>query len=169
MNLLSQEPASQSDYRMISLTQGQFAVVDADDYEWLSKFIWIAQPTTCHQFYALRYVSHGRSIRMHREILGLKRDDCRQGDHINGNTLDNRRSNLRVSTAAENIRNQKIKSSNTSGFKEVNFRKERNRWVASIRVNGKAKRLGAFLTPKEAHVAYCEAARRYFGEFARFE
>lgn len=89
-------------------------------------------------------------------------------DHINGNTLDNRRCNLRLATVKENTRNQQISKKNTSGYKGVGWSKRDRRWVARITVDGKAVYLGSFDRPEDAHSAYCEAAKKYHGEFARF-
>jgi len=99
---------------------------------------------------------------MHILITGYKIG--RRVDHINGNGLDNRRSNLRIATSQQNNRNRKICNLNTSGFKGV--RLDRNKWRADIRIDGKRKNLGRFVNPEAAAAAYDEAARKYFGEFA---
>jgi hypothetical protein len=88
-------------------------------------------------------------------------------DHINGDGLDNRWSNLRLSTRAENIRNSRAPSSNTSGFKGVSRSKRSRRWQAHIKVDGRSKHLGCFDTPEEAHAAYAVAAVDHYGPFAR--
>jgi hypothetical protein len=98
--------------------------------------------------------------------------DCPAGylvDHINGDSLDNRRANLRVCTNAENCRTKGLSRANTSGFKGVSFSrvKVHRRWVATIRVNGAQKFLGSHETPEEAARAYDRAAVAHFGEFAR--
>ena len=79
-------------------------------------------------------------------------------DHINHNKLDNRISNLREVTRAENMQNLQ-KARNSSGFIGLTF--SRNRWVPSIRINGKKKYLGVYKTPEEAHHAYVEAKRKF--------
>lgn len=86
-------------------------------------------------------------------------------DHANGDIQDNRISNLRRSTISQNAGNSKKPTTNTSGFKGVY--KKRGKWSADIRCNGDRERLGVFDSPEEAHAAYCEAAQRLFGEFAR--
>ncbi len=87
-------------------------------------------------------------------------------DHINGDTFDNRRENLRLCTRAENNRNAKIRSNNTSGFKGVSYNKKMKRYGAAIRVNGRQRTIGFFDTPEDAHAAYVNAARDLHGEFA---
>ncbi len=87
-------------------------------------------------------------------------------DHIDGDTLNNRRENLRLCTNAENMRNIRTPKHNTSGFKGVSFDRRTGRYLASITVNKVSKNLGRYRTPEEAHAAYLEAARLYFGEFA---
>lgn len=90
-------------------------------------------------------------------------------DHANGVRTDNRICNLREASASQNMQNSKAKSRNTSGYKGVTWDKSKGKWQASIRHNGKSKFLGRYDDPKEAFSAYCEAAKRYHGEFARTE
>jgi HNH endonuclease/AP2 domain len=90
-------------------------------------------------------------------------------DHINRNRSDNRFSNLRLATSRQNKVNGPKLSTNTSGFKGVSFNKQRNKWIAQIKVPGKNLALGYFLTPEEAHAVYCEIAKELHGQFARFK
>jgi len=89
-------------------------------------------------------------------------------DHINGNCGDNRFVNLRPASHAENMRNAR-KRDNKSGFKGVSFYKAGGTWRARIGLGktNKQKTIGYFRTPQEAFVAYCEEAKKRFGEFAR--
>lgn len=89
-------------------------------------------------------------------------------DHADGNTLNNRRSNLRVATQLENARNSRKSKNNTSGYKGVHWHEKAGRWRAMIGGRQK-KHIGYFDTPEEAHEAYCKAAAETYGEFARFE
>ena len=75
---------------------------------------------------------------------------------------------LRIASNADNQHNVGLKQNNTSGYKGVSFNKKLNKWVASIRSNLENHYLGYFATPEEAHLAYCEAAKRLHGEFANF-
>jgi hypothetical protein len=86
-------------------------------------------------------------------------------DHINGNPSDNRLSNLREATNAENVRNSKLRRDNTHGLKGVSLVK--NRYFSRIAVNRQRIYLGCFRTPAEAHAAYVAAAAKFHGEFAR--
>ena len=88
-------------------------------------------------------------------------------DHRDGNGLDNRRSNLRLATDGQNARNVARRSDNTSGFKGVSLHKSTGRWAATIASGGPQRHLGLFDSREEAHAAYCEAALRLHGEFAR--
>jgi hypothetical protein len=112
-----------------------------------------------------------KALLMHRvimtRVIGCPLERHEQVDHWNLNGLDNRRENLRIATQSQNNANKGLLSNNTSGFKGV-YKKGR-RFAAIIWSNKKEIWLGSYLTPEEAHAAYCKAAREYFGEFARFE
>lgn len=88
-------------------------------------------------------------------------------DHRNGNPLDNRRENLRLTDKAGNCQNAKRRKDNGIGLKGVS--KNHTKWMARIQVRSKYVYLGNFATPELAHKAYCEAAKELHGEFARFE
>lgn len=88
-------------------------------------------------------------------------------DHIDGDPLNNRWSNLRLCNDSLNQANRKLSPKSTSGLKGVTWHKSRGKWQATIKVHGKGYYLGLFTDPNEAHEAYLSAARRYFGEFAR--
>jgi hypothetical protein len=106
---------------------------------------------------------------MQRQILGLAYGDLREADHENHNTLDNRRSNLRLADVFEQAYNRRLRGDNTSGFKGVCYRKDKkstNKWRARINVRGKRVLLGYFATAEEAHGAYSKAALEYHKEFA---
>lgn len=90
-------------------------------------------------------------------------------DHINGDGLDNRISNLREATHAENMLNRKRTSTCRSGFKGVSWHKGGRKWKAQIGYQGKWYALGLYECPVEAHKAYVAAAHRLHGEFARID
>lgn len=88
-------------------------------------------------------------------------------DHINGNREDNRLANLREATRSQNNMNSGRRADNISGYRGVHFNKQQGKWQARVHVNKKSVHLGFFKTPEAAHAAYCEAAKKYYGEFAR--
>lgn len=145
----------------------KYALINAADYPLIQHGKWRARwDGTTRTFYAGRTVKfRGRRTeeQIHRVVLGLEFGDTKQGDHLSGATLDNRRSNLRISTPAQNSYNRRRRSSNTSGFKGVFL--DHGRWRASIR-RGKLIHLGMFDTAAEAAAAYDKAARELHGEFA---
>lgn len=159
-------------YRKIALTQGQFALVDSEDYEAIARYKWCARwnPHT-RTFYAYRNVwpkTPGSVIGMHREIMGLIPHDGKQVDHRKPDkTLDNRKKNLRVCTGSNNLANARKRRTNSSGFKGVSFHRMSRKWIAQITVNRKPIYLGLHQTARSAHGAYRTAAIKYFGEFAR--
>lgn len=153
--------------RQISLSQGQFALVDDADYVWLNQWKWHALRHH-NTFYAMRQQNNGdyskrQHISMHGQILNLPQGT--EGDHVDGNGLNNQRSNIRISTHQQNMHNMKKRSDNTSGFKGVTFDKRRNKWRAQIQVNNKPIHLGYFDTAESGHSAYQEASEKYHGEF----
>lgn len=101
---------------------------------------------------------------MHRLITGAGAGQ--QVDHINGNKLDNRRSNLRLCTQSENMRNRGATALNTSGFKGVHWSANDRKWRAGIKVEGKRIFLGLYLSKEEAAEAYNRAAESLHGLFA---
>lgn len=148
--------------KQIELTQGQVSLVDDADYIWLNQWKWYAVNFRGH-FYAARE-EKGRHLYMSREILGLRQGDKRQADHINHNTLDNHRVNLRICTHQENTRNQKAYRGSSSQFRGVLW--FNNSWKASIKTNEKSKYLGSFSNERDAAYAYDLAAIEYHKEFA---
>jgi hypothetical protein len=152
--------------REIHLTKGAVALVDDEDFEALSGRRWYATVMAGGLTYAATRIDR-RNVTMHRLLL-----DAPEGhviDHANGNTLDNRRANLRVATVRQNNINAATPCTNTSGYRGVSWEKEKGKWRAQIRLNGKVKRLGRFADIKDAARAYNAAAVAHFGEFARIE
>jgi hypothetical protein len=149
----------------IALTQNQVALVDASWYKRLTAMgNWTAwwNPST-ESFYAVATIS-GKRVYMHRLILGLTGFE-QKGDHINLNTLDNRCENLRSCSHQQNCCNRNRPQNNTSGFKGVS-RYRGLRWRAQIKLRGKYIHLGYFDNANHAALAYDEAAKKMFGEFA---
>lgn len=109
---------------------------------------------------------NGRNVTCYLHRVIMNAPPGVQVDHINGDTLDNRRCNLRLCTHKENGHNRKLQGG-TSKFKGVTWHKRDRKWQAGIRHNGKQIHLGYFNDDVEAARAYDRAARKYFGEFAR--
>lgn len=101
----------------------------------------------------------GKLVEMHRYFMQPKQGEY--VDHINGNTLDNRRMNLRVCSNAANLRNGRLRINNRSGAAGV-FQHKSNIWTAYIKVNYKRKHLGSFRTFQEALNARKQAERQYW-------
>jgi hypothetical protein len=88
-------------------------------------------------------------------------------DHINGDRGDNRFANLRPATNSQQKANCGLRATNTSGYKGVSWDKPSRKWRAKINSNGTEHRLGLFASPEAAYKAYCDAAARLHGDFAR--
>lgn len=160
----------EGDLAYIPLTKGYEAVIDAGDVPKVEGVNWIAT-TPKHHIYAMRSLprdslGHQEKVMMHRLILGAPEGVL--VDHINGNGLDNRKSNLRLVTFLENAWNARKYKTSTTGLKGVTYEPSRQKWRARINVAGKRMSLGWFDTPGAAHTAYCDAAKRWHGEYARF-
>lgn len=165
---------------IIPLTQGQFTIIDAIDAD-LMEFKWFAQYNSHYanggNFVAARNLPRDKGKRhaqyLHSVILGRKLGRAllpsELVDHIRGGPLLNIRENLRLATVTQNNRNVGMRSTNTSGFKGVSWKKAMRKWVAQISVDGKKKHLGYYDTPEEADWVYRQASALYHEEFARLE
>ena len=158
---------------LIQLTKNKYVIVYKEDHRFLSQWKWRSHGKT-NGFYATRseqgkHKGERGLIMMHRVILELDEDDNREVDHRNGNTLDNRRSNLRVVSRRQKKLNSKTRKDCKSGFKGVTEHKKWGKFQARITVDGKIKSLGYFSTPESAHAAYCNASHIYHGEYGRTE
>ena len=156
-------------YRRIYLGEGKYTIVDPRDFYWLNNFHWTLDGNGEH-IYAVRNIMKAgagtKTISLHREIMSHPKGLL--VDHRNTDTLDNRRSNLRLATHSQNSCNRRKTSSKTSSrFRGVCFDKSRGRWSAHIRFHGKRMRLGRFKNEIDAAKAYDAAALEYHKEFAR--
>jgi len=155
--------------RTIPLRSGKYpglvALVDDADYELLIHYRWFPsksnRPGGYPRFYAFTWI--GRSpVRMHRLLA-----DWPRVDHADGNGLNNQRSNLRPTTQAQNLANQRKRPGVTSQFKGVSWRSRPSPWRATITINGKQVALGSFTEEEAAARAYDAAALAAYGDYAR--
>jgi hypothetical protein len=158
--------------KTINLTKGHVALVDDSDYEQLNQFKWFAwcsrkQPTKFRAFTTV-YANHNKeNIAMARLLMGCEKGDGEVLDHIDGNSLNNQRNNLRFATPTENSVNQKMLNRTTS-LRGVSLdnRLKKAPYVARIRINGKKTHLGTFTSKEEAARAYDAKALALYGKFA---
>lgn len=145
----------------IPLTKGRVALVDDEDYDAVSQFRWCARQNTSGDIVAIRNTSKlvkdgPRQIQMHRWLMKPGRG--REVDHINGNTLDNRRCNLRIATRSQNLANRRAFSG--TGYKGVSrYKNDHSRYLMQF-----AK---VFETAEEAARVYDRIARLIHGEYAK--
>ena len=161
--------------KFLPLTQGYYAIVDNEEYERLSQWKWRIQRNG-NNIYVVRtiYLPDGKQrVRtLHREVLGLHHPTPgKVVDHADGNTLDNRRGNLRLCTHSQNSINQPTrKGKKSSKYKGVFYKPDgrlfKACWKASIKCKGKVHNLGNFYDEFSAVKAYNSAAYRLFGKFA---
>ncbi len=149
--------------RLIPLTQGQFAIVDIDDLKELSKYKWCISKSDGGYLTAIRS-EHSTKIRMHREIM--QTPDGMDTDHINHNTLDNRRCNLRICTRSQNNHNRLRAKNKSSRYKGVAWHQPSNKWIVQISKDRKPYYLGLHKNEKDAAKIYNKAASELHGEFA---
>lgn len=154
----------------IKLTQGKIVLVDSKDFEWLNQWKWTYHKTG----YAVRnkHIRLGfkkyksEFIRMHRLITSCPKDMV--VDHINHNTLDNRKENLRICTRKQNQQNMNKTVKKTSSiYKGVYFCKQKNKFHSRIKTTNKYFHLGFYINEIEAGKAYDKKAKELFGEFAK--
>lgn len=153
--------------KQIPLTQGKFAIVDDEDYEELSKYKWCAiySPKTKSFYASRRALVNGKKkpIAMHRQILDFP---DKLVDHINKDTLDNRKNNLRICSYSQNNMNKRVQSNNKLGLKNIIFVETANKFRVQIYVKRKMVYSAYFDTLKEAIIYRDEALKKYHGEFA---
>ena len=157
---------------LLPLTQGQVAIVDDEDYARLKHFNWYIKRNINNKLYAarsLRCNGWSRQVYLHHEVLGMiSAPPGKVVDHINGNTLDCTRSNLRICTWAENMRNRPSKKNTRSKYKGVKVRKCKSGYRYQARINFEKKYyyLGSFKDEYSAMAAYNVMAVKLHGRFA---
>lgn len=154
----------------LPISQGFATLIDLEDED-LAGQQWFALQDANHTYATSGYqTKKKKSVSMHRiimqRILGRPLAAGETVDHIDGDGLNNRRSNLRIATKAENLRNRGRNRNNSSGYKGVTFYKPNGKWMAKICIDYKQINLGYYDTPELASQAYKLAAIAYHGEFA---
>ena len=153
--------------KLIPLTQGFVALVDASDYGWLSEMRWYPMKKDTGDVYAFTHIQvDGKktSAFMHRMILGAVAGQ--ETDHRNGNGLDNRRENIRLCTHSQNMANR-TRRWGVSRYLGVSLHKPTRKWIVHIQKNKKLQHVGLFACEIEAARAYDKKAHELHGEFAR--
>ncbi len=152
--------------KKIPLTQGKYALVDDEDYDYLNQWKWYAAKgnSTYYAFRGTKTKKGQRTVRMHRVIMNTsKRQEV---DHIDHNGLNNQRSNLRNCTFKQNQANKIKKKNCYSKYKGVYWFNKVKKWASYIRINGVLKYLGTFSSEIEAAKTYNNEAKKTQGEFA---
>lgn len=139
--------------------KGEEFFISAEDYDYARTACWYKNS----QGYLCTRINN-KIIRFHREILNPLRDEL--VDHINHNTLDNRRENLRICNKSQNAQNMKKRVDNKSGVTGVRWSKAANKWQAVITKNKKVYNLGCYSDFEKAVAARKEAEKNFFGEYA---
>lgn len=134
------------------------ALIDLEDVDNIKMYKW---------FFDGRYVRNSNKQKLHRTIINVSEEKII--DHINHNTLDNRKSNLRICTQNDNAKNKSKQINNTSGVTGVSWYKKYEKWRVRIQVNNKDILIGYFDDKEEAIKARKEAEIKYFGEFRNKE
>ena len=157
------------DGKVIFLSRGYYTVVDEEDYALASRHKWSLVDKGKYKYAKTRRRVGGKQVclSLHRLIVDAKKGQV--VDHIDHNGLDNRRKNLRICTGSQNGWNSRksVKAMKVGSlYKGVTWNKQSKKWMAQITKDHKKKHLGYFKSETKAALAYNEAAKELFGEFA---
>lgn len=151
----------ENNFKTLEIAGGKVIKLDNEDYEkYKFKKMWMGGSSSP----SVQICKNNKKYYLHRLIMNCPKNYV--VDHINRDTLDNRKSNLRICKNKENLRNR-ISNKGNSKYKGVSFDKTRNKWYACIRYNNKTYNLGRYKTEKEAGKVYDKQAKIFFKEYAR--
>lgn len=156
----------------IPLNHGKYALVDAEDAAQIARHRWYASYDEARDGWIAKRgerLGSGRDMRvqsyqMHRVIMGAP--PALGVTHLNGDTLDNRKMNLRLTTQQDRAARRRRNANNTSGYRGVALHKPTGKWRAYLTVEGDKRMLGYYATPEAAARVYDRVAWEVFGEFA---
>lgn len=157
----------------LPLSKGFFSIIDSWDAQFLSQWNWTGRCNKWGSVYAVRTVLTpfgSKEVALHRMVAvraGILTSTNLFIDHKNLDSLDNRSSNLRISTNAQNCSNKRARKDNSTGIKGVYWATRESKWRAYITVRGVYHHLGYTDTAEEAAALYAEASKRLHGEFGR--
>lgn len=163
-------------FTLVELLNGLYAIIDIEDYSYVAPYNWsVNKGRYAHRRFHIGYDSEKRrsvyrSLMMHRfilEIHGIKVPNGMETDHINGDSTDNRRENLRVVTKSQNRMNRPMFKNNTHGNKGISWRTQIEKWESRIDIDKKRIHLGWFSRRADALKAYNDAAKKHFGIYNR--
>lgn len=145
---------------------GLYTKVSDCDYEWLNQYKWSRINGNGWIYVCKRFYINKKSVAISMASEIMKPPSGIKVDHINHDTFDNQRENLRMCTHGENMRNRQKQKNNTSGIIGVHYCNTYKIWKAQIRINKKRIALGSFVCPLIAMLSRKQAEHKYFGEFA---
>lgn len=145
------------DYKIVPISGGNFVKVDNEDFTKVKNISWSNLSSN--------YAHNQKNGLMHRLIMNCPADMC--VDHINGDTYDNRKINLRICTHQQNMMNTKIRTDSSSSYKGIYYVGFLKKWAARISFNGNKTHIGVYRSEIDAAKAYDTKAKELFGEFAR--
>lgn len=151
------------DYGVIYIGENE-VLFDLEDYEKIKNYTWNCRKIK-NGYISVNTQNGGQSLVLSRLIMGCDESNL-QVDHKNHNTLDNRKSNLRIVTVSQNNMNKNFMSNNTSGHIGVSFNKRNQKYVAYIKKNKKYIHLGSFDNIDNAIIVREKAEEKYFKDYS---
>ena len=159
----------------LPLTDGNFAIIDDEDYQRLSQWTWKPHKGRSDNIYAIRSTTYrGKSIKraLHHDVLNLPLPNpVTRGqvvDHINRHPLDCRKENLRLCSVSQNLHNAPPlrRKNKTSAYRGVSFYRDIKRWIPKLQFRGRTYNLGVYKREYDAVIAYNRAAVKIVGPYA---